>query len=74
VLGTEPDTNSDWSQYDATIAALAKVTRSAPEVVKQIYDEEIAALHSNAKVKNFVGIVAGRRVKRRLMALKANDH
>jgi len=71
-LGTEPETSHRPQADEATIAALAKQARIAHDIVKQIYDEEIAALDSNAKVKNFVGVIASRRVKRRLKALKSN--
>lgn len=74
MLGTEPQTSKPSQVDDATIAALAKQTRLPHDVVKQIYDEEIAALHSNAKIKRFVGVIVGRRVKRRLKALKSSQH
>jgi hypothetical protein len=53
------------------IAALARKTHTAQDVVKHLYDQEIALLHAEAAVKNFIGIIAGRRVKRRLNALKS---
>ena len=56
---------------DATIAALAKQTHTAHDVVKRLYEEEIAALHDKATVKKFVHVIAGRRVKQRLKAMKA---
>ena len=51
---------------EATISAIASELRIAPEVVRFIYDEEIARLQSNSVVKNFIEIIAGRRVKARL--------
>ena len=56
---------------ESTIAALAKETHTSHEVVKHIYDEEMAALHANASVKNFIDVIARRRVKQRLLARKA---
>jgi hypothetical protein len=56
------------------IAALAKQTQTAQEIVKHLYDEEIAVLHAVAAVKNFIGVIAGRRVKQRLIALKGTAH
>jgi hypothetical protein len=57
------------SSDEATISALAKQTDTAKEVVRHLYDEELAALHAHAKVPNFIGVIAGRRVKQRLRAL-----
>jgi len=42
--------------------------------VKRIYDEEIAALHAKSTVKNFIDVIAGRRVRQRLAALKKGAH
>ena len=53
---------------EATVAALAQKTRTSIEVVKRLYDEEIAELQSKSTVKNFIGVIAGRRVRQRLMA------
>ena len=52
---------------EAAIAALAKETRTSQDVVKNLYYEELAALHASASVKNFIGVIAGRRVKQRLL-------
>lgn len=54
-------------QSDETvIASLAKATHTSHEVVKNLYYEEMAKLHAKATVKNFIGVIAGRRVKQRL--------
>ena len=67
----DPNPSSDSSSLsDSTTAALAKETQTSPEIVKDLYHQEIAAVGAAARVKNFVGIIAGRRVKQRLMALK----
>ena len=60
---------------DATIAALAKQTHTSPDVVQHLFNEELAALTATATVKNFIGVIAGRRVKQRLMKrVKAQTH
>jgi len=59
---------------DATVAALAQQTGTPHHVVKRIYDEEIAALHADSTVKNFVHVIAGRRARQRLKALAKNPH
>ena len=56
---------------DSTTASLAKETRTSPEVVRDLYRQEVAAVGAAANVRNFIGIIAGRRVKQRLMALSA---
>jgi Protein of unknown function (DUF3562) len=37
--------------------------------VKTLYEEEVAALSAQAKVKQFVGVIATRRVKQQLRGL-----
>jgi RNase H-fold protein (predicted Holliday junction resolvase) len=52
----------------ATLAeSIAKETDTPIEVVRVIYDEEFTALEANAKIKQYVGVIASRRVKLRLM-------
>lgn len=51
---------------EATVAALANELGTAPEVVRGLYDEEVAQLRSTAVITNFIEIIAGRRVKERL--------
>jgi hypothetical protein len=53
---------------DATIAALAEETRTDRAVVHSLYQEELAVLEEQASVKNFIGVIAARRVKERLAA------
>ena len=67
----DPNPSTDGSSLsDTTTAALAKETRTSPEVVRDLYQQEVAAVGAAARVRNFIGIIAGRRVKQRLMALK----
>jgi hypothetical protein len=51
---------------ESVIASLAEATHTSREVVKNLYDEEKAKLHAKAKVKNFIGVLAVRKVKQRL--------
>jgi Protein of unknown function (DUF3562) len=51
---------------ESVIASLAKATHTAHDVVKDLYYEEMAKLNAKATVKNFIGVIAGRRVKQRL--------
>jgi len=51
---------------EASVAALAHKTRTPIDVVRHIYDEELAELDSKSTVKNFIEVIAGRRVKERL--------
>jgi len=46
--------------------AIAKETETPIEVVSVIYEEEVTALEANAKIKQYVGVIASRRVKLRL--------
>ena len=52
-----------------TVAELARETRTSPEVVRDLYNQEVAVVGAAATVRNFIGIIAGR-VKQRLMTLK----
>ncbi len=51
---------------EATIDALATKTHAPVDVVRRLYDEAMAELQSNSKVKNSIEVIAGRRVKARL--------
>lgn len=55
---------------ETTIATLARQTHTSQDVVKNLFYEELAALHASASVKNFIGVIAGRRVKQRLLRLQ----
>lgn len=46
--------------------AIAKETDTPVDVVKLIYDEEFDAISANAKITQYVGVIASRRVKLRL--------
>ena len=53
---------------DSTVTELVRKTHAPIEVVKRLYTEELAELRSNSKVRNFISVIAGRRVKERLTA------
>jgi len=53
----------------AAIAALAEETRTDEAVVQSLYEEERAALEARSSVKDFIGVIAARRVRQRLTAL-----
>jgi len=65
-----PSTQGFTQNDDSTITTLAHETDTEHAAVKYLYDEEIAALQGTASVKNFIGIIAARRVKQRLAAAK----
>jgi hypothetical protein len=67
-----PSTRPRAQGDEATIATLALQTDSNRELVRHLYDEEIAALREKATVKNFIGVIAGRRVKQRLRAMRGS--
>ncbi|HEY2339810.1 MAG TPA: DUF3562 domain-containing protein [Steroidobacteraceae bacterium] len=54
-----------------TIAALADETRTDEAVVQCLYEEELAALDAKSSVKNFIGVIAARRVRERLTAARS---
>lgn len=57
-----PQTNT----MHAATEAIAKETDTDVEVVKMIYDEELTTLASDAKITQYLGVLASRRVKMRL--------
>jgi hypothetical protein len=42
---------------------------NTPDLAKQLFDEEVAVLESQATIKTFVNVIAARRVKQRLREL-----
>jgi hypothetical protein len=66
-----PSTRNSPVPDPASVTALAEQTGTPEDVAKQIYDEEIAALYARSTVKNFVAVIARRRARQRLSALKA---
>jgi Protein of unknown function (DUF3562) len=62
------------ASHESAIAKLAQQTNANEEVVRHLYDEEIAALQKEAVVKGFIGVIAARRVKKRLLASAGEAH
>ena len=58
---------------ETAIAALAKETRTDEAVVKSLYQEEVATLEAQSSVKAFIGVIAARRVKKRLSSPHEQD-
>jgi Protein of unknown function (DUF3562) len=54
-----------------TIKALADETRTDEAVVQGLYEEELAALDAKSSVKNFIGVIAARRVRERLTGARS---
>ena len=58
---------------DAAISSLARETQTPRAVVERMYEEAVAALQSNAKVRNFIDVIAAQQVKEQLRALKTGQ-
>ena len=63
---TEQRSDANRPADGAAIAALAEETDTEPSVVQHLYEEEFAALEAHSRVKNFVPLIAARRVRERL--------
>jgi hypothetical protein len=50
----------------AVTESIAKEMDTDVEVVKEIYDEELTTLATDAKITQFLGVLTSRRVKLRL--------
>ena len=55
----------------STIAALANETHTDEAVVQGLYEEELAALDAKSSVKNFIPVIAARRVRERLTSARS---
>jgi Protein of unknown function (DUF3562) len=67
---------SQSTSDNSPVIALANETGTSVDIVKSLYDEEVAALKAGATVTAFIGVIATQRVKRHLNALRAQraDH
>jgi Protein of unknown function (DUF3562) len=54
---------------DATVDAIARETAAPADIVKALYEEETATLNAQARLKQFVPVIAINRVKQRLRRL-----
>jgi hypothetical protein len=54
-------------KLDAKVAeGIARESRTHVDVVQHIYEEELAALAEDARIRQFLGVLAGRRTRLRL--------
>ena len=58
---------------DAAVADIAKETATSTDIVRALYEEELAALNSQATIKQFVTVIAAKRVKQQLRELDAEQ-
>lgn len=58
-------------RHQAAIEALARETESEPAYVRELYDQALAKLEVNAKVRSYLGVLASRDVRRTLHAARA---
>jgi hypothetical protein len=58
-----PGTPLDSGQARAVAEEIGKDTDTAPEVVEEIYQQELSSLASEAKITQFLGVIATRRVR-----------
>jgi hypothetical protein len=56
---------------DAVVATIARETATATDVVRTLYEEEVAALSESATVRQFIGVIATKRVRQQLRSLGA---
>jgi len=54
---------------DTTVDAIARETAAPAAIVKALYEEETARLNATARLKQFVPVIAIKRVKQRLRKL-----
>jgi Protein of unknown function (DUF3562) len=54
---------------DALVAAIASETATSTDIVKALYEEEVAALTAGATLPQFISVIATKRVKQRLRRL-----
>jgi Protein of unknown function (DUF3562) len=56
---------------ERAISALAKETETSTDLVRTLYLKEVSALDEQARVKQYVGVIATRIVRQRLRELRA---
>ena len=61
-----PDSASDQNATRAVAEAIGKDTDTSPEVVEEIYQQELSNLASEAKITQYLGVIATRRVRMKL--------
>ena len=55
----------------AAIDTIARQTSTSIDLVTTLYEDEVATLTAQAKIRQFVGVIASRRVKLHLRELSA---
>ena len=73
-MPSAPSASSSSSSTARDVIALAEKTHTPVALVKTLYDREVAALEAQARIKNFIAVLASKRVKRDLKALEASGH
>jgi hypothetical protein len=51
------------ARHQAAIDSLARETRAEPAYVRQLYEQELANLEANAKVRGYLFVLASRNVR-----------
>jgi len=54
---------------EAFVSAIARETDTSIDVVRTLYEEVVAVLTETAKVRQFIGVIATRRVKQQLRSI-----
>jgi len=71
-MPSAPSASSASSSTEPDVIALAEKTHTPVALVKTLYDREVATLEAQARIKNFIALLASKRVKRDLKALEAS--
>lgn len=56
-------------KLEETLSAIAKETSTSLDIVKALYEEEVATLSARATIKQFVSVIATRRLRQHLRVL-----
>jgi len=56
-------------KLEETLTAIAKETSTSLDIVKALYEEEVATLAAHATIQQFVSVIATRRLKQHLRVL-----
>jgi hypothetical protein len=54
---------------EAFVSAIARETDTSVDLVRTLYEEEVAALAERATVRQFIGVIATKRVRQQLRAI-----
>ena len=55
---------------DTLVDTIARETATSTDIVKALYEEEVAVLTEHATVRQFIGVIATRRVRQQLRSLQ----